>query len=370
MDYYVVLGVSREASAQQIRRAYQRLARRFHPDVNPGDQAAAERYQVIVRAFETLTDPERRHQYDAGESRATAPGVAPRTFAFEGFDFTVATDAARASTFSELFGDVLTQAAGLSTGRVAERGADLHCDVRLPFEDALRGATRTIAVLRLDRCPACDGHGRVRVPDTPCQSCAGTGTVRGARGHLVFARPCPSCDGSGVQLERACQECHGDGLTPRTELSKVTIPAGAVPGLQLRLADKGNAGRRGGRPGDLIVRVSVDEHPWLTRDGDDLRLRVPVTLHELTLGAKVDIPTLEGTCKLRIPPGAQPGQRLRLRERGAPLADGRVRGDLIVELALVLPRLADERSKELMREFAALNPQDVRAAWMATEGQE
>lgn len=357
MDFYAILGVGRTATTAEIKRAYRRLARKFHPDINPGDQTAAQYFRCIVEAYETLVDPERRRAYDAegvtGGTRRES-GVS-----FEGFDFSRTADGAQGSTFSELFADVFQARSGREAAR-AEPGTDLHGTVALSFEDAVRGCERVLTVTRQTVCPQCQGAGEVRTAEGRCLQCQGAGSLRWARGHMVFSKTCTACGGTGQQQRQACGACAGQGVTTRAEAVSVRIPPGVADGARVRVPEKGHAGRRGGRPGDLYITVHVAPHPFFAREGDDLRLVVPVAVHEAALGAKIEVPTLDGRARVRIPPGTQSGQRFRLRGHGVPSPrDGRP-GDLVVEVRLVLPKLLDERSKELMREFARLNPENVR----------
>jgi molecular chaperone DnaJ len=357
MDLYDVLGVERGAGAADIRRAYRRLARRYHPGVNPGDPEAAARFSQVTLAFETLNDPDRRRAYDAGEGAAPRVESESVAFGFEGFDFSVNVSGEhQAATFGELFADVLIRDARQGI----EDGADLHATLSLPFEQAMAGGERYVTLNRQARCRTCSGSGVLRMEPTPCAACHGAGRIRWARGHMVFAKTCDACRGSGQQRECACRACGGLGLEARVESLPVPVPAGISDGVQLRVPGGGHLGRRGGRPGDLFVIVHVEAHRIFRREGDDLHLEVPVALHEAALGAKIEIPTLDGPVRLRVPPGTQSGQRLRLRERGAPSMRPGVRGDLIVEVRLVMPPLIDERSKELMREFGRINAGDVR----------
>jgi molecular chaperone DnaJ len=366
MDLYAVLGVERGAGAAEIQRAYRRLARRYHPGVNPGDREAAARFAQVTQAFETLSDPDRRRAYDAGDRAGAPPAAEPVAFGFEGFDFSVNVSGEhQASTFGELFADVFLreETAG------PEDGADLHAALSLPFEQAMAGGERYVTVNRQARCRTCAGRGVLRMEPGPCAACRGTGRLRWARGHMVFAKPCAACQGSGQQQECPCRACGGSGAESRAESLPVAVPPGIADGVQLRVPGGGHAGRRGGRAGDLFVLVHVEAHPVFRRDGDDLHLEVPVAVHEAGLGAKIEIPTLDGPVRLRVPPGTQSGQRLRLRERGAPTMRPGVRGDLIVEVKVVLPPLLDERSKELLREFGRINGADVRQGiWGAPKG--
>src|SRR3954468_18671233 len=350
MELYAVLGLSPGASAADIRRAFRRLSRRYHPDINPGDKAAESLYKRISEAYETLTNPERRRSYDS--SGAQPPGGGDATFEFTGFDFSTAAHGSQAATFTELFAEVLHPHVSPDNGR-PQPGADIHATVALPFEDAMRGVERQVVVTRQDTCHACAGSGVVRTPEGRCAPCHGSGKVRWARGHMVFTKSCAACNGSGRQRTARCAICAGHGLHVRSEAVPVVIPAGVHEGARLRVADRGHAGRRGARNGDLYVTVHVQPHLVFRRQGDDLCIELPIGVHDAVLGTRVEVPTLEGSVKLRIPPGTQAGQRFRLSERGAPKASGG-RGDLLVEVRIVLPQVVDERGKELMREFGKL----------------
>lgn len=360
MDLYELIGVSRDAGPGEIKRAYRRLARRYHPDINPGDRAAAVRFRIVADAYQILADPDRRRQYDAcGLTGVVLEGRA--TFGFEGFDFSEeSVRAASASTFGDLFADVIQE----TVGRVAEgaaSGEDLHLSVPLGFEDAVRGADITVPVIRREACGACGGTGTVPVAENTCPACRGAGTIRSARGHMVFAKTCGRCAGTGRQRHAACAACSGAGVEARSETVSLRIPAGVADGDRLRVAGFGHAGVRGGEPGDLYVTVRIEAHPLFRREGDDLHLTVPIGIHEAALGTRFEIPTFDGPVRLRVPPGTQTGQRLRLHERGVPSRrDGR-RGDLVVEFRIVLPAVLDERSKELLRAFGQINVDDVRA---------
>jgi molecular chaperone DnaJ len=355
MDLYVVLGVRRGASEGEIKRAYRRLARRFHPDINPGDRMAEARFRQILEAYETLIDPDRRSRYDSGklsDSRGDR-----RASGFEGFDFSMR-GADAPTTFGDLFAEVFSERHVQQPS--PEPGADLHQSLHLGFEEALTGTTRTVTVTRRESCRSCAGTGRTRVSPGPCHLCQGSGAVRTVRGHMVFSRSCTACGGSGQQRPRLCEPCGGTGQETRSESVQVRIPAGINDSDRVRVAGKGNAGLHGGPPGDLYISVQVAAHPVFRREGDDLHMVLAIAVHEAALGAKVDIATPDGTARLRVPPGTQSGQRFRLRERGAvSTRDGR-RGDLVVEARLMLPRLLDERSKELLREFGRINGENVR----------
>ena len=356
MDLYAVLGLEAGASAAEIKRAYRRLARRYHPGINPGDPAAETMFRRVTEAYETLVDPARREQYDAQGGRG--PQRAAPSFEFAGFDFTVTAQGAQAATFTELFADVLHPVGRPESGR-PETGADVHAHLSLSFVDAMRGVARQVVVTRQDLCGLCGGAGAVATPEGRCAGCHGTGTVRWARGHMVFSKPCAGCQGSGRQRQQRCGACGGQGRVVRSDAVRVEVPAGASDGARLRLPEGGHAGRHGGRPGDLYVTLHVAPHPLFRREGDDLVLDVPIALDEAVLGARIEVPALEGRVPLRIPAGTQPGARLRVRGQGAPTADGS-RGDLIAQIQLVLPAAPDERSRALIREFGERNRTEVR----------
>lgn len=356
MNFYVLLGVTPDASAADIKRAYKRLARRYHPGINPGDRSAEEMFQRVSEAYETLIDPTRRQQYDTGGASGVA-GPEGQSFMFREFDFSVARQGAQASTFTELFADVLHPIRP-ANGK-PEPGSDLHVALTVPFEDALRGVERQVVVTRQVPCGPCNGSGQVAAAEGTCSACRGAGQVRWARGHMVFSKTCGACGGAGRQIWRRCLVCSGQGRVVRSEAVGVSVPAGSVDGSRLRVSGWGHAGFRGGAPGDLYVAVHVQPHPIFQRFGDDLVCELPVAVHEAALGARIDVPALDGMAKLRVPAGTQTGHRLRLAGQGLPTASGR-RGDLLFDVRIVLPEQLDERSRELMREFGERNGGDVR----------
>jgi molecular chaperone DnaJ len=358
MDFYILLGLTRNASLGEIKRAYRRLARKYHPDINPGDQRAAEQFRQIAEAYEVLIDPTSRQRYDAGE--VTGPTVEVRTVGFEGFDFSVSVSGASAPTFGDLFSEIWRQRNGAIVPQQPERGADLHQTIILPFEAAVRGGQRQVTVTRQERCVACRGSGTASSVDRECTECLGSGAVKSARGHMVFSRPCEACQGSGRQPGGRCRACGGQQREMRTETLTIQLPPGLADGARVRVPGKGHAGVKGGDSGDLLIDVVVEAHALFRREGDDLHLVVPIAIHEAALGARIEVPALDGVARLRVPPGTQSGQQFRLSDRGVPsMRDGR-RGDLVVEVRLVLPRVLDERSKDLLREFGRLNGEDVR----------
>ena len=359
MSPYDLLGLERDASEAQVRRAYRRLARRWHPDLNPGNAEAARRYAAITEAFETLADPVRRRSFDASGPAAPAAPVAPAAFA--GFDFSLAVQGAQASTFGDLFVDVFRQAAGGHPG--AGHGTDLHRDLTLTLAEVLHGAVRHLDVSRRVACRLCRGQGVLEAAPVSCRTCGGSGQQRLGRGHMVFVRPCEACQGMGLVGQRPCHGCHGHGQHEALQSVVVTLPPGLADGDVIVQPGDGHAGARGAPPGDLHLRITVAPDPWTTRVGTDLHMTLPVAVHEAVLGARVSVPTAEGPVSVRVPAGIQSGQRLRLRERGVPSRRTGIRGDLVLEVQLVLPPVLDARGRQLMQEFARLHPEDVRAGW-------
>jgi molecular chaperone DnaJ len=363
MDLYVVLGVRQDATESEIKRAYRRLARRFHPDINPGDRAAEAHFRQVLEAYETLVDQERRLRYDAGGAATVV--VETRRGAFEGFDFS-----SRGPDYSATFGDLVAEAL-LEHGAKRPppaRGTDLHQDVQLSLAEAFTGGEHPLTMTRREVCRTCGGAGVARTAPGPCGLCQGTGAVRSVRGHMVFSRSCTACSGTGQQPARACQACAGAGHEMKTERVVLRLPAGIADAERVRVAGKGDSGPRGGPPGDLYVTVHVAPDETFRREGNDLHVVLPIAVHEAALGAKVDLQLLDGLARVRIPPGTQSGQRFRVRERGMASPRGGPRGDVVVEARLMLPAVLDERSKALLREFGQINGNQVRAGVTPSAG--
>ncbi len=365
MDLYIILGVQRGATPGDIKRAYRRLARRYHPDINPGDREAAARFRQILEAYETLIDPDRRRRYDSG-SVTRQQDDAP-AYGFAGFDFSASTPGERATTFGDLFEDVFVRRGGRGRSDSAEAGADLHLKVTLAFEQAWTGVQWPVTVSRQEACRSCAGSGFHRTVESRCVACEGSGVVRSVRGHMVFSKNCRHCGGTGRLRQLTCDHCHGQGVETRVESINVRIPPGVGDGSRVRVAGKGHAGVRGGQPGDLYIDVQVMPHNIYQRVDDDIHMVVPIAIHEAALGTRVEIPTPDGPLRLRVPPSTQSGQRFRLRERGMPSPKGHAPGDLVVEVRIVLPRVLDERSKELLQEFGRINGENVRHDMLGEE---
>ena len=376
-DYYELLGVSRDAKPDEIRKSYRKLARKYHPDLNPGDKAAEERFKKVQEAYDVLNDAKKRQVYDqygfySDNIPPGGPGGGPGGNAYEpgmgfgGFDFSEymnQTRGAERGTGGGNFGDIFNQFFG---GRRSERassgpekGADLEYGLNIDFWESIRGTQVRLNIVRQETCDTCGGSGSVGGATTVCPECDGTGNVTQMAGAMKFSLTCPRCDGKG-RLRNVCPTCHGDGRLSKPDVVEVRIPSGAQSGSRLRVAAKGNAGRNGGPAGDLYITVRVTPHPFFVREGDDIRIQVPVTVSEAGLGAKIEVPTIDGRALLKVPQGTQNGQKFRLREKGVMSARKNKRGDEIVEVVIQAPKVHDERTKELLRELSQVNPEDPR----------
>jgi len=399
-DYYAALGVKKTASTDDIKKAFRKLARKYHPDVNPGDKTAEEKFKAISEANEVLSDPKKRKIYDqlgfysdnidpaaaeayarqggtpggfpggfpGGQPAGGSAGAGGVHFDFGGFDFSdlfegggrgKKTSSGGGGGFRDIFSSIFDRG-GTAAQEGPEPGSDLEYQVHVPFWTAIRGGVMKLNIARRDACSTCHGSGFVEQSGT-CPQCHGKGTIEQTGGRMKFNVQCPRCHGTGKNTA-TCPTCHGEGTVERTEPLEVRIKAGTRDGQRIRLAGKGNAGTHGGSAGDLYVIIRTGDHPIFHREGDDIRLTVPVSATEAALGAKIEVPTIDGRTLLKIPPGTQSGQKLRLREKGVPSAtkDG-VRGDEIVEIKVTVPMPRDERTKQLLRELAQLNPEDPRA---------
>jgi molecular chaperone DnaJ len=398
-DYYGVLGVKKSASVDDIRKAFRKLARKYHPDVNPGDKAAEEKFKTLSEANDVLSDPKKRKIYDqlgfysdnidpataeayargggqpgAGDFSGGFPGGrhpgAQSNVDFGGFDFSDLFEGARAggrkasSGTSGGFRDVFSSIfSGGGRGEAAEQGpepgSDLEYQVNVPFWTAILGGVMKLNIARRDVCGNCHGNGFIEASGQ-CQQCHGKGTIEQTGGRMKFNVTCPRCHGTGKNIS-TCTVCHGEGSVERTDPLEIRIKAGTRDGQRIRIAGKGNAGLRGGGVGDLYVIIRIGEHALFRREGDDIHITVPVTVVEAALGSKIEVPTIDGRSMLKIPPGTQSGQKLRLREKGVPSATKEgARGDEIVEVKIAVPMPRDEKTKELLRELAKLNPEDPR----------
>jgi molecular chaperone DnaJ len=360
-DYYKILGVDRRSSAIDIKKAYRKLARKYHPDLNPGDKSAEAKFKEIQEAYSVLSDPKKKSQYDQfGFAGDIPPGgqQGPSASGFEGFDFSGSGTSSFRDFFETIFGG---GGAGPQTRIQPERGEDLIYTMKVGFEDAIRGLQTKIRLTRMVSCSSCQGSGTTSGGrQRACPSCGGSGRTIMQKGFMKFSSACPACGGSGAAAGEDCPGCSGQGLIQKTELINVRIPGGIDDGSKVRIPEKGNAGRRGGPPGDLYIMIEVTPHPLFKREGSNIYVKVPITVPEATLGAKIEVPTIEGTSTIKIPPGTKSGQKFRLREKGVPLSGRRAKGDEFVEVTIIPPPFADQRVRELMKELEKIAGENPR----------
>jgi molecular chaperone DnaJ len=349
-DLYEVLGVSRGASDEEIKKAYRKLARQYHPDRNPGDSDAEERFKEVQGAYDTLSDPEKRKQYDAGGAFAGfggRGGAGPGNFA---------------SDIGDIFGSLFGRRSG-PVGQEPARGRDLETEVRLSFDQAVRGTEVSVTVPKRSTCKTCSGTGaKPGTAPTVCPRCGGRGIDSESQGFFSISQPCPQCGGAGQVIENPCPTCGGSGLTLQRKRYRVRIPAGVHDGTRIRVAGKGEDGPRGGPPGDLYVVTRVAESPvFRQRRGGNLQVEVPITIGEAIQGATIEVPTLNGTKRIRVPAGTQHGAVQRLRGEGPPKPGNKGRGDILYRLGIEMPHdLTGDQQRALDEFTAALNDHDPR----------
>ena len=368
-DLYGELGVKRSATAEDIKKAYRKLARKYHPDVNPGNREAEERFKRVSFAHDVLSDAEKRKAYDEfGEeglqagfdvNRAREYKRAQESMGggFGGFG-NAGGGGARYSSFEDIFGDIFGGSRGAATP--SEQGADVETTLDIDLLDAIRGTTATVQLTKPTECAVCHGTGG-QGPGKACPDCRGRGQVKMGSGPMSFGRRCERCNGSGRIPSEPCPACRGRGITEKLEKLSVKIPPGVTDGSRIRLVGKGGAGRGGAPPGDLYIVTRVRPHPRLERRERDLYLQVPVTIGEAMHGATIDVPTPDGTVKLKVPPGSQSGAKLRLRGRGAPAMKGGERGDFYVVLQIHVPPDGDERTRDAVQALEASYRENPRA---------
>ncbi len=385
-DYYETLGVGRKSSVDEIRKAYRKLARKFHPDLNPGDKTSEERFKNVQEAYDVLSDPKKRQMYDqygfysesgfagAGPGGPGGAGHGPQPgLDFSGFDFSDFCQGAaggpggagggRRTETGGGFRDIFSQffkSGGAGPQAQPEKGGDLEYVMDIDFWQAIKGMTARLNIQHYEVCETCHGAGSTGAGEVTCPQCKGTGHVSQMAGAMKFNLSCPRCGGTG-KLRNACPTCGGEGRVTRTETVEVRIPPGARNGSRLRVPGKGNAGTMGAPPGDLYITTRVEEHPFFRRESDNIEIKVPVAVWEAALGAKIEVPTIDGRALLKIPPGSKNGQRFRLREKGVTNSRTGQRGDQIVEVAVEAPEAHDEETRELLKKLAARHPEDLRA---------
>ncbi len=379
-DYYNILGIKKDAKADEIKKAYRRLARKYHPDVNPGDKAAEDKFKEVQESYDILSDDKKRKVFDrfgyyADNLDVNSPfgGGAPSGagpaggFDFSGFDFSSGSSGSTGSSFRDIFSDLFSGSGGAKAQPEAPRpmprkGRDIEIPLAMSFEEAFTGLTTNITVNRSEQCSRCNGAGDIGGPIVVCSTCKGSGQVMKTGGRLQFSQPCSDCEGSGRRRE-PCSQCHGKGTTPKSEQVKIKIPAGVDTGSRVRIPKKGHGGRLGAEPGDLFIVTNVGKHKFLERKGDNIYVTVPISVPEAALGTKIEVPTVEGRAQLRIPPGTESGQKFRLRERGFPsLRNPSLRGDQFIEVKITLPKVISEETKEVLRQFEKLNSESPRKA--------
>jgi molecular chaperone DnaJ len=353
---YEVLGITKTASDDEIKKAYRKLARDYHPDRNPGDDAAEERFKEVQSAYDTLSDAEKRRAYDSfGSTGARGfPGGSAGTGGVRFEEFSV-------GDLGDLLGGMFGGGARRQGARAPVRGDDLETHVSISFEDSLEGVQVRVPVEAETVCSVC--HGTGAEPGTSpivCPVCAGRGVVSDSQGLFAFSQPCPRCQGNGAIVEKPCKRCHGRGRERTTKRYSVKIPAGARSGTRIRLKGKGEAGRNGGPAGDLFVVVDVAPSPLFERRGNDLVLDVPVTYAEAALGANVQIPTPEGPVSLKVPAGTESGKLLRVKGRGAPQIKGNGRGDLLARVKVTVPKKLSKAEKEALEGYQKVSREDPR----------
>ncbi|MDQ3891362.1 MAG: molecular chaperone DnaJ [Actinomycetota bacterium] len=355
-DYYEVLGLPREASEAEIKKAYRRLARDHHPDANPDDSGAEERFKELTEAYEVLSNPESRRAYDTYGHQIPRAGAGTRGAAdpFGGFQ----------DIFETFFGDRFGGPSGGSFfggSRAPSRGSDTEVEVEVTLREAASGVEREVKVQTVKECSVCGGVGGTSTRQ--CGTCGGMGAVRSVResffGQMVSTQTCPTCSGSGRIIEVLCENCQGSGRVAELATHSIRIPAGIEDGMRIRVAGAGNIGERGAPSGDLYIRVRVGEDPELIRDGDDLIHRMRINFVEASLGTEVEVPTLEGTTEVRIEPGTQPGATLTLRGEGMPRLKRRGRGDLKVLVDVMVPTRLSAEQRELLKRFEASSGEET-----------
>jgi molecular chaperone DnaJ len=348
-DYYQILEVDRNASEDEIKRAYRRLALKYHPDRNPGDKNAEEKFKEINEAYACLSDPQKRAQYDTyGTVEDVGAG-----FGFEDF----------ASSFGDVFSDIFSDFFGTFTGRQRRRptkGADLRYDLEIDLSEAVFGTEKKIKVPRWETCTSCNGNGsKDGINLSTCNICRGTGQTRLQQGFFTISRTCSNCGGTGKVIVEICRECKGKGKIKRHRTVSLKVPPGVDTGIKLKVSGEGEAGSYGGPPGDLYVVINVAPHPFFKRKGNDLHCEVPISFVQAALGGEIEVPTIDGTASIKIPPGTPSGRVFHLKGKGVPRLGAHGRGDQFVTVYIDVPKKLSQRQKELLQEFARISGEET-----------
>jgi molecular chaperone DnaJ len=349
MDYYEVLQVERTATDAELKAAYRKLAMQYHPDRNPNNPDAEEKFKACSEAYQVLSDPDKRAAYDRfGHAGVGAAGAAGNPFAGSPF-----AQGDMGDIFGDIFGEMFNMGSRGGRASRAQRGRDIRFDLRLEFEEAVFGIEREINIRRAEACNDCSGTGSEggRQPET-CQQCGGRGQIRTQQGFFSIARTCPVCSGTGSVVRHPCKTCHGDGRVPREHKILVKVPAGVESDTRIRYGGEGDAGKWGGPAGDLYVALEVRPHKFFERDGDDLHCVMPISFPQASLGTELEIETLHGPETLKVPEGTQSGKEFRLRGKGVPHLNAHGRGDLIIEVRVQTPSKLTKQQKELMRQLS------------------
>jgi molecular chaperone DnaJ len=358
-DYYEVLGVGRSASQDEIKKSFRKLARKHHPDLNPGDKNAEQKFKELNDAYAVLSDPKKRSEYDQFGRSAFENGGR----GFEGFRTNDFRESYDFSNFGDMFSDIFGAKTG--TGPVVTKGPDMVMGIELSMEEAFSGVTKTINFNREISCPSCGGSGALE--SQICDACKGQGTTKTSKGFFKMAQSCAVCRGTGRKITKSCSSCSGSGRIFKTESVKVKIPKGADTGSRVRLKAMGGAGSGGGPSGDLFIDITVTAHRLFRRKGDDIYLELPVTFGEAVLGARIKVPTIDGIAAMTLPQGTQGGQRLKLSGKGFPSPKTGTRGNQYVDIKIVVPREVTIKGKDAIREIESLYKENPRHGMVAEE---
>ncbi len=337
IDYYEILCITRSASSEEVKRSYKRLAFEYHPDRNPGDREAEEKFKEINEAYQVLSDPDKRARYDSF-GHISSEGM------FSDVDFE--------SGFGDIFGNLFEEVFNAGSRERAERGRDLKYSLEISFEDSIEGCERELQIPKRILCMVCRGSGAARGGEVTCTSCGGRGELRYSQGFFAIKRNCPACGGLGRRITKACRQCGGERYAVSDHRVKIKVPPGITDGARLRMRGEGDMGHLGGPDGDLYIEIHVEEHPLFRRDGEDVYCNVPIAFVQAALGDEIEIPTPKGKSNIKIPAGTQPGQTFRLQGKGVPRLEGRGVGDLYIQIQVEVPVKLSKKQQLLLEEFA------------------